>query len=61
MRWYPGMETLWVTVQERDGLGDDLVPDYLTRIQGGRFYGWPYAYIGSHPEPLRGYKQDPLP
>ena len=37
MRWYPGTETLWVTMQERDGLGDDLVPDYLTRIQAGAF------------------------
>ena len=53
MRWYPGTETLWVTVQERDGLGDDLVPDYLTRVQAGGFYGWPYAYIGPHPDPRR--------
>jgi glucose/arabinose dehydrogenase len=53
MRWYPGTGTLWVTVQERDGLGDDLVPDYLTRIQAGGFYGWPYAYIGPHPDPRR--------
>ncbi len=53
MRWYPDTGTLWVTVQERDGLGDDLVPDYLTRIQAGGFYGWPYAYIGPHPDPRR--------
>jgi glucose/arabinose dehydrogenase len=53
IRWYPGTETLWVTVQERDGLGDDLVPDYLTRIQAGGFYGRPYAYIGPHPDPRR--------
>ena len=36
---------------ERDGLGDGLVPDYLTRVQDGGFYGWPYSYIGSHPQP----------
>ncbi len=34
-------------------LGDDLVPDYVTRVQDGGFYGWPYAYIGSHEDPLR--------
>ncbi len=51
MRWYPGTETLWATVQERDDLGDDLVPDYFTHIQQGGFYGWPYAYIGPHEDP----------
>lgn len=53
MRWYPGAGDLWATVQERDGLGDDLVPDYLTRVQQGGFYGWPYAYIGPHKDPRR--------
>jgi glucose/arabinose dehydrogenase len=38
-------------VQERDGLGDHLVPDYLTRVEKGAFYGWPYAYIGQNPQP----------
>jgi glucose/arabinose dehydrogenase len=38
-------------VQERDGLGDDLVPDYLVKIREGGFYGWPIAYIGPHQEP----------
>jgi len=38
----------WVTVNERDGLGDDLPPDYFTSIQDGGFYGWPYSYIGSN-------------
>jgi glucose/arabinose dehydrogenase len=38
-------------VQERDGLGDDLVPDYLIRVKEGGFYGWPYAYAGSNPQP----------
>jgi len=40
-----------VVVNERDGLGDDLVPDYLTRVREGGFYGWPYAYIGANPQP----------
>ncbi len=44
---------LWATAHERDGLGDDLVPDYLTRVEEGGFYGWPYAYIGPHEEPRR--------
>ncbi|MBZ5726324.1 MAG: PQQ-dependent sugar dehydrogenase [Acidobacteriia bacterium] len=51
MRWYPGTDTLWAAVQERDNLGDDLVPDYFTHIQQGAFYGWPYAYIGPHEDP----------
>ncbi len=51
LRWYPGSDNLWATVQERDGLGDDLVPDYFTKIQPGAFYGWPYAYLGPNEEP----------
>lgn len=51
LRWYPGTDDLWAAVQERDGLGDDLVPDYLVKLQTGAFYGWPIAYIGPHPEP----------
>jgi glucose/arabinose dehydrogenase len=51
LRWYPGTDTLWAAVQERDGLGDDLVPDYFTSVRQGGFYGWPYAYIGPHEEP----------
>jgi glucose/arabinose dehydrogenase len=38
-------------VQERDGLGDKLVPDYMVRPDQGGFYGWPYAYIGTNPQP----------
>lgn len=45
MDFHPTTEELYVTVNERDGLGDDLVPDYLTRIRQGEFYGWPYAYF----------------
>ncbi|NJP09600.1 MAG: sorbosone dehydrogenase family protein [Leptolyngbyaceae cyanobacterium RU_5_1] len=43
--FHPTTNELYTTVNERDGLGDDLVPDYLTRIQSGAFYGWPYAYL----------------
>jgi len=51
IHWYPGTDVLWAAVQERDALGDDLVPDYFTHIQQGGFYGWPYAYAGPHEEP----------
>jgi glucose/arabinose dehydrogenase len=51
IRWNPVSGKLWSTVQERDGLGDDLVPDYFTEIKKGAFYGWPFAYIGAHEEP----------
>ena len=51
LRWYPGSEQLWTSVQERDYLGDDLVPDYLVNVKQDGFYGWPYAYIGPHEEP----------
>ena len=51
LHWYPGTNILWAGVQERDALGDDLVPDYFTHIQQGAFYGWPYAYAGPHEEP----------
>jgi glucose/arabinose dehydrogenase len=53
LRWHPGTEDLWAAVQERDGLGDDLVPDYLVKIEKGAFYGWPYAYTGPHEDPRR--------
>jgi glucose/arabinose dehydrogenase len=49
----PGTNKLWVVVQERDALGDDLVPDYFTSITPGGFYGWPYAYIGPNEDPRR--------
>jgi len=47
----PGTDTLWVAVNERDNLGDDLVPDYATSLKDGGFYGWPYSYIGPHSDP----------
>lgn len=53
LRFYPGTNTLWAAIQERDLLGDDLVPDYFTHIQQGAFYGWPYAYTGPHEDPRR--------
>jgi glucose/arabinose dehydrogenase len=48
LAWEPTTGALWTTVNERDGLGDDLVPDYLTAVQPGGFYGWPYSYFGAH-------------
>ena len=51
LHWYPNSDTLWALVIERDGLGDDLPPDYFTHIQQGGFYGWPWAYFGPHAEP----------
>ncbi|HSZ72520.1 MAG TPA: sorbosone dehydrogenase family protein [Cytophagaceae bacterium] len=51
MGWAPGTNTLWTTVNERDELGDDLVPDYLTSVKDGGFYGWPYSYFGQHEDP----------
>ncbi len=47
----PATGALWAAVQERDGAGDRLVPDYLTGVKDGGFYGWPYAYTGSNPQP----------
>jgi glucose/arabinose dehydrogenase len=46
--WQPQSGALWVTVNERDELGDDLVPDYMTSVKDGAFYGWPYSYYGQH-------------
>ncbi|MGH9201917.1 MAG: PQQ-dependent sugar dehydrogenase, partial [Vicinamibacterales bacterium] len=51
LRFYPGTDDLWVSVHERDALGDDLAPDYVTRVKEGGFYGWPLAYIGPHEDP----------
>ena len=57
--FYPGTDDLYVVVNERDGEGDELVNDYLTRVQQGDFYGWPYAYLGQHEEPsLKGKRPD---
>src|ERR1700761_9230369 len=50
---------LWTSVNERDGLGDNLVPDYITRIKEGGFYGWPWYYLANHPDPRwKGARED---
>lgn len=46
--WEPQSKSLWVVVNERDEIGSDLVPDYLTSVRDGGFYGWPYSYYGQH-------------
>ncbi len=48
MDWQPDSGRLWVSVNERDELGNDLVPDYMTAVKEGAFYGWPYSYFGQH-------------
>lgn len=53
LAWNPKTGELWTAVNERDGLGDDLVPDYATSVKEGGFYGWPYSYIGQNEEPRR--------
>jgi len=55
----PATGDLWCTVNERDMLGDDLVPDYTTRVKKGAFFGWPWYYIGNHEDPrLKGDRPD---
>ncbi|AFL81032.1 glucose/sorbosone dehydrogenase [Aequorivita sublithincola DSM 14238] len=51
MDWEPTTQTLWTSVNERDELGDNLVPDYLTSVQEDGYYGWPYSYWGNHFDP----------
>src|SRR5262249_35345246 len=48
LSWEPSTGTLWCVVNERDEIGDQLPPDYLTHVQDGGFYGWPYSYWGQH-------------
>jgi glucose/arabinose dehydrogenase len=48
MTWQPESGALWVAVNERDELGSDMVPDYMTSVRDGAFYGWPYSYYGQH-------------
>ena len=52
--FHPNTGELYVVVAERDGMGDELVPDFFTRIREGEFFGWPYAYIGANPQPGLG-------
>jgi glucose/arabinose dehydrogenase len=50
---------LWASVNERDGFGDDLVPDYITRVQPGAFYGWPWSYLGLGIDPRPASRRPP--
>lgn len=54
MDFHPVTGQLYTVVNERDGYGDEMVPDYLSSVQDGGFYGWPYAYIGPNPDPEYG-------
>ncbi len=56
----PAGGALWCAVNERDGLGDNLPPDYATRVTAGAFYGWPWFYIGDHPDPRLDGAGSPL-
>ena len=58
MAWNPESGALWTVVNERDELGSDLVPDYMTSVKQGAFYGWPYSYYGQHVD-SRVKPQDP--
>ncbi|MBC7475969.1 MAG: PQQ-dependent sugar dehydrogenase, partial [Candidatus Sericytochromatia bacterium] len=60
MDWNPKDNTLWTAVNERDELGDELVPDYVTSVKEGGFYGWPYSYYGQNIDP-RIKKKDQRP
>jgi glucose/arabinose dehydrogenase len=56
----PGTNELWMSVNERDELGDDLVPDYISRVAPGGFYGWPWFYLGNHQDPRHKGKHPEL-
>jgi len=59
MDWNPANKELWTAVNERDELGDDLVPDYITSVKDGGFYGWPYSYYGQILDPrMKGQGKD---
>jgi glucose/arabinose dehydrogenase len=60
LAYNPRSGRLWAAVQERDLIGNDLVPDYVTSITEGAFYGWPYAYIGQHEDPRRAGERPDL-
>jgi len=60
MDWAPGTKTLWTAVNERDELGDELVPDYVTSVKDGGFYGWPYSYFGQNVDPRHKGKRADL-
>ncbi|MEP6633112.1 MAG: sorbosone dehydrogenase family protein [Luteimonas sp.] len=58
LAWQPQSGALWAVANERDELGNNLVPDYLTAVKDGAFYGWPYSYYGQHVD-VRAQPQDP--
>jgi glucose/arabinose dehydrogenase len=59
MDWNPANGELWTAVNERDELGDELVPDYVTSVKRDGFYGWPYSYFGNIPDPrMKGERKD---
>lgn len=60
MAWEPTTGALWTAVNERDGLGDNLVPDYITSVRENGFYGWPYSYFGQNKDPDQGDKRPDL-
>lgn len=60
LAWEPTTGRLWTTVNERDELGGDLVPDYMTSVVDGGFYGWPYSYYGDHLDPRIEVQQPEL-
>ncbi len=51
LAFFPGTDTLWTAVNERDQLGDDVPPEYITSVKSGAFYGWPFSYIGQNVDP----------
>jgi glucose/arabinose dehydrogenase len=61
LAWQPGTGELWTTCVERDFMGDDLVPDYFTRVRKGQFYGWPWYYIGQNRDPKTPLTGAPKP
>ncbi len=56
----PGTDTVWCATNERDGYGDNLPPDYITRVKDGAFYGWPWYYIGDHEDPAHAGERPDL-
>ena len=60
LAFHPMTGDLYTVVNERDGLGDDLVPDYLAKVEQGDFFGWPYAYLGKNPDPEFGARRPDL-
>jgi glucose/arabinose dehydrogenase len=60
IKFRPGTNELWMSTNERDELGEDLVPDYISSVQRGGFYGWPWFYLGNHQDPRHKGKHSEL-